>query len=219
VELLLAGKAKAQGLEWLRQARQMLNEYAEFLGRSAVYPYKALLDAALSAHFHITVPAASSPGVIAAIQQISSVYDHIETKLGQSATLFLYKNSAQASAEGMAGNPAYGVFNGSISFTSDFVRQGPLGRAAMVLHEAVHVLDNQSGLTTTHISEWYVTDTEADRLGLDKALTGPNQAAFATRYHLMSAPDARHNPSSYAALAQHLFYGSDTRYGAGHPNQ
>ena len=219
VELLLAGKAKSQGLEWLRQARQMLNEYAGFLGRNALYPYKATMDTALSAHFHITIPPSSSPGVISTVQQIGAVYDSIEAKLRDSSTIFLYKSKAQAGSEGMAGNPAYGVFNGSVSFTPDFVSQGPLGRAAMVLHETVHVLDNQSGLPTTHISEWYVTDAEADRLGLNKALTSPNQSAFATRYNLMSTADSLHNPSSYAAFAQHVFYGSDTRYGAGRPNQ
>jgi hypothetical protein len=119
----------------------------------------------------------------------------------------------------MAGNPAYGVFDGNVSFTPDFVAQGPLGRAAMVLHETVHVLDNQSGLATTHISEWYVTDSEADALGLDKTLTSPARPQFATRYNLMSMADSLHNPSSYAAFAQHVFYGNDTRYGAGRPNQ
>jgi subtilisin family serine protease len=219
VELLLAGKAKSQGLEWLKQARDMLKEYADFLGRGAIYPYVAIMNDALSAHFHINLTPSTSSGTIATIQQIASVFDGIETKLAQSSTIFIYKSRTQAAAEGMAGNPAYGVFNGNISFTPDFVSQGPLGRAAMVLHESVHVFDNQSGLPTTHIPEWYVTDAEADRLGLDKSLTSPNRIQFAARYNLMSTPDAQHDPSSYAAFAQHIFYGSDTRYGAGRPNQ
>jgi hypothetical protein len=91
----------------------------------------------------------------------------------------------------------------------------------MVLHETVHVIDSQSFVASTHIPEWYVTDAEADRLGLDKALTSPPRSItlFATRYNLMSTTNSLHNPSSYAALAQHVFYGRDTRYGAGRPNQ
>ena len=219
VELLLAGKAKSQGLAWLKQARTMLREYADFLGRNALYPYKAIMDAALFAHFRVIVTPSSSPSMIAKIQQIASVYDSIETKLAQSSTIFVYKSPSQSAIEGMSGNPAYGVFNGNISFTSDFVSQGPLGRAAMVLHESIHTFDSQGGLSTTHIPEWYVTDAEADRLGLDKTLTSPNRPQFATRYNLMSTADALHDPSSYAAFAQHVFYGSDTRYGAARPNQ
>jgi hypothetical protein len=91
-----------------------------------------------------------------------------------------------------------------------------MNRAASVLHEAVHVFDPESGEPSTHIPEWYVTDAAADALGLGHE---PNHADLATRYDLMSTADALHNPSAYAAFAQHVAIGSDTRFGEGHHDQ
>ena len=218
---MLAGKGKSQALQWLQQARTMLKDYADAVEHGTIYPYKTVMDEALLAHFHIAVPLSSSPDMLAKIRQIAGVYDAIEGKFGLSATIFLYKSRADATAAGFTGAPAFGTLNTAVHFTPDFVAQGPLGRAAMVLHETVHVIDSQSFVASTHIPEWYVTDAEADRLGFDKALTSPPRptAQFATRYNEMSTANSLHNPSSYAAMAQHVFYGRDTRYGAGRPNQ
>lgn len=50
--------------------------------------------------------------------------------------------------------PAYARFGIGMSFTSAFARFGPMCRAAMLLHESVHVFDAESGLEENHVSEW-----------------------------------------------------------------
>jgi hypothetical protein len=68
---------------------------------------------------------------------------------------------------------------------------GSPARAAMVLHEMVHVVDPHSGHPDNHISEWD------------------------PRYGAMTAAQSIHNASSYAAFGQHACYLADTRFGAG----
>ena len=91
-----------------------------------------------------------------------------------------------------------------------------MNRAASVLHESVHVIDKLSGSSATHIPEWYVTEETAHALGLPHQ---PDNPHLDTRYDLMTTSNALHNPSSYAAFAQHVAIGTDTRFGAGHPDQ
>ena len=81
-----------------------------------------------------------------------------------------------------------------ISFSRSYANFGPMCQAAMVTHEAVHTFDPASGAADTHISEW--------------------NAAYAPQ----PTDKAIHNPSAYAAFAQHVFYSDDRRYGAGRPN-
>ena len=58
--------------------------------------------------------------------------------------------------------PAYAVFGDRVYFTPRFAAFdpstgrgfGPMCRAAMVLHEAVHVIDRDSGAPDVHVSEW-----------------------------------------------------------------
>ena len=58
---------------------------------------------------------------------------------------------------------------------------GPNSLAAMMMHEATHVIDNKSGNdTTTHISE------------------------FTLAYETQIAANARHNPSAFATFAAHI---------------
>jgi hypothetical protein len=58
---------------------------------------------------------------------------------------------------------------------------GPNSLAAMMIHEATHVIDNRSGDdATTHISE------------------------FTAAYETQPAANARHNPSAFATFAAHI---------------
>jgi hypothetical protein len=91
-----------------------------------------------------------------------------------------------------------------------------MNRAASVLHESVHVIDKLGGSSATHIPEWYVTDAAADALGLPHQ---PDNPDLDTRYDHMTKRNALHNPSSYAAFAQHVAIGTDTRFGEGHHDQ
>jgi hypothetical protein len=64
----------------------------------------------------------------------------------------------------------------------------------MVLHEPVHYVD---------------------------CLAGPNNDHYehGAAYDQLTPQQAIHNPSSYVAFAQHVFYKKDVRYGAGRPNE
>jgi peptidoglycan hydrolase-like protein with peptidoglycan-binding domain len=99
------------------------------------------------------------------------------------------------------GTPAEAPLGGPITFgpaytdvDSHFGTQiGPNSRAAIVIHEAVHVFDGISGQPNIHISE------------------------FSPAYNVQSADLSLHNPSSYAGFAAHIDNGSDPspRFGLG----
>jgi hypothetical protein len=218
VELLLAGKAKAQALDWVGKARLELSDYSSFIaGTTTTYANQALMEAALQTHFRID-PAMPSAQKAPLLTEIATSFRNIQNTLNNSPTIFRYRTDAETVADRGDPNipPAYTqTTTGTINFTRLYPAKGPLGRAAMVLHESIHVFDNQSGAPNAHIPEWYVTDAEATRLGLPAQ---PNIPAHPRRYDEMPTSDKLHNPSSFAAFAQHIRYNSDTRYGAGRPN-
>lgn len=79
---------------------------------------------------------------------------------------------------------------------------GPNCQAAILVHETVHAV---SGEPSNHIPEWFESPQ-------------PKTVDSPPKYYAEQTPDeALHNPSSYAAFAQHIFYGDDRRYGAGRP--
>jgi hypothetical protein len=107
---------------------------------------------------------------------------------------------------GDAPPPAY-VYGGLVYFTPEFrpfdpATQrgfGPLCRAAMVVHESVHVFDSRSGEPEIHVSEW----------------DEPRFSAVAPELQ-------RHNPSAYASFAAQVHHRKmewprDVRFGAGQP--
>ncbi|HEY7308924.1 MAG TPA: hypothetical protein VH643_06095 [Gemmataceae bacterium] len=216
VELLLAGKAKAKALVWIQAARDRLNDFvAGALTGNAL----TLLNAALQIHFHID-PALPQPAKLPFVNRIRATYDSVVTTLNGSATRFRFRTAAEANSDltGGSGFPAYTFFGKTMNFTEHFAERRRLQRAAIVLHEGVHVTDSQSanrspsGALLIDIPEWYVTDPEATRLGLP---TQANRSDLAVRYNNMTTSDAVHNPSAYAAFAQHVAIGSDTRFGDG----
>ena len=95
--------------------------------------------------------------------------------------------------------PAYAIFERGIFFTPGFPSFGPLCRAAMLLHESVHVVDARSGEPEIHVAEW------------DEP-----------RFSSQTTAQAVHNPSSYASFAAQVHAGAvewprSARYGAGRP--
>lgn len=100
--------------------------------------------------------------------------------------------------------PAYSMFEDRIFFTPAFAPWdaesetgfGPLCRAAMIVHEAVHVFDKRSGEPEIHVSEW--------------------DERFATR----TAVQQLHNSSAYASFTAQIHEGRidwprEARFGAG----
>jgi hypothetical protein len=216
VELLFAGKAKAQALQWIGAAAPRLSAYAAFLTGGPVPADQALIEAALSAHFRISpnAPAASKVGPVG---QILTGYASVVSTLATSPTIFRFRTDAEAAADGQSGVRAYTTLNANMNFTRLFAQVRKFPRAAIVLHEAVHVFDAQShsvnatNQLTVDIPEWYVTQAAAPGLGLPPQA---DNSGLATRYDLLPTADAVHNPSSYSAFAQHIANNADTRYGA-----
>jgi hypothetical protein len=214
VELLLAGKAKSKALVWIGAAQGGLA--AALVGSAS-----PVVDAALAVHFHIapSLPLASKAPLIA---QIQTTYVAVTGTLANSASNFRFRTDDQAVTDHVTAPipAAYTNLNSNINFTEHFADRRRMARGAIVLHEAVHFTDAQSGSRTpsgalaVDIPEWYVTDAQADALHLTHQ---GNNAGLSQRYDLMSTADALHNPSAYAAFAQHVAMGSDTRFGDGNP--
>lgn len=100
--------------------------------------------------------------------------------------------------------PAFAIFEAHVYFTPHFRPHdqsggfGPLCRAAMVVHESVHVFDRRSGEPEIHIAEW--------------------DERFETR----SPEQQQHNPSAFASFAaqvheRRLEWPRSARVGAGNP--
>jgi peptidoglycan hydrolase-like protein with peptidoglycan-binding domain len=99
--------------------------------------------------------------------------------------------------------PAESPLNGPITFGPAYsdvdshftTRTGNNSRAAMVMHESVHVFDARSGDRNIHIAE------------------------SSPAYDVQSADLSLHNPSSYAAFAAHIDLGRDPspRFGGSPP--
>jgi peptidoglycan hydrolase-like protein with peptidoglycan-binding domain len=92
--------------------------------------------------------------------------------------------------------PPYSDFKLDPVGVTNIDKTGPNSLAAMMMHEATHVIDSLSGDDrTTHISE------------------------FTAPYATQPSGDARHNPSAYATFAAHIDEGHDRppaqRFGLG----
>ena len=195
-ELLDAGIAKTQAIAWLFSGVSQLETYfsAAKLGVQNRLPNRALVEAALSTHFHVS-PAQLNTYV----PTISQNYQKVLDALNNSATSVRFRSNAEAVTDrGVDSSgtpyPAYTFFNHSINFTTSFPQFGPLCQAAMVLHEPVHYVDTQADAS----HDFY---------------------EHGSQYSTITADLAVHNPSSYVCFAQHLFYGSDERFGAGRASE
>ncbi len=99
-----------------------------------------------------------------------------------------------------SGNPAF-FQGGHVYFTGSFGTFGRMCRAAMIVHECVHVFDTRSGEPAIHVSEW-------------------DEPRFSAIPPLLQV----HNPSAYASFAaqvhcQRLEWPPSARYGAGRPSE
>lgn len=147
---------------------------------------------ALGTHFHLSFQ------VITATTRAVTQADLDFIKKNYQAVANVFNNAAFAFDNGPSakpGSPASGridlqkIFFAPIykDFDSpDGAAIGPRTRAAILVHEAIHLTDGLSGDdATTHISE------------------------FDARYETQSADNALHNPSSYATFAWHVTRGFD----------
>lgn len=192
-ELLMVGDARALALQWVSAARAAL---ASYLGAGGRGP--ALTGSALETHFKLTTDRLTESRVFYA-RTISDTYDRVVSALTATPSPFRARNDGEARRDGGVAadgrpHPMYTVFAQHVNATRTFTTFGPRCRAAMVLHEPVHYVDQRAD-TANDIYE------------------------HNPRYASMTIDQAVHNPSSYVCFAQHLFYGSDERYGAARPNE
>ena len=167
----------------------------ELLGRASVNLGTPPWDA-LATHFHLLPAVTSSLGRAVTNDDLNFLRDNFQ------GVLNVFFNSAFTFDNGppaIPGSPASGTFAAKIRFsplykdfdTADGARIGPNSRAAILIHEAIHLVDNQSG-PPNHISE------------------------FDPAYATMAADSAIHNASSYATFAWHVARGVDfPRFGLG----
>lgn len=203
----LAEKDKLTSLLWANAALASLATAKLFLqsnggngnpGQFQPPPVRIALQA-LETHFRFSTVIGSK---ISAVDFISEKYRNAVNVLMQSQQFFIDDLTSQ---EALNGTPAHVPFGkGKVNFTPafrEFNRTtgegfGPKCRAAMVLHEPIHVVDHPLASTVaTHVHE--------------------NSVQYANQ----SAANQIHNAHSYACFGQHCFFGSDTRFGVGKPDQ
>ncbi len=174
------------------------------VSRRAGTPSAPLTLDALRTHFRLTefAPTIGASRVMtdADLIAISTRYTQLLGLFATAATRFRTGtpvNGIQTHAEAPLGGPiTFGpaftdVRNNFGAPTGEPV--GPNSRAAILMHEGVHVFDGQSGARNTHISEF---DPAYDRQSADLSL---------------------HNPSSFAGFAAHIVNNGDPspRFGLG----
>lgn len=160
-----------------------------------------LARAALAVNFSLR---SGAPDLVA---EIVATFEKARSVILRSDRYFVSVSDAAARRFFPTGGlpPAYALFDEAIYFTSEFAPYdaatgrgfGPMCRAAMVLHESVHVIDRESGAPEVHISEW-------------------DEPGFSAQ----SVDESLHNPSSYASFAAQVHAGAlawprEARFGAG----
>ena len=197
VELLTAGKAKAQALVWIADAMRHL-----------AVPFDPLFATALATHFHVA-PTAGAHEKATTIRLVQAQFTRVLTALGESSIRFRFRTADESmELDHNAEAPAAYFWDTRINFTPRFVALGPAKRASAVLLETVRAVDPASAPASANVPDWYVTDAEADRLGVPRR--GPDPR-WTMRYDEMSTAAALHNPSAYAAFARHLSLGGESR--------
>jgi peptidoglycan hydrolase-like protein with peptidoglycan-binding domain len=192
-DVSLAGRKIGAAILALTNLKISLNSFA--------IPNAPLTVNALRTHFRFTI----APGTIGVTRQVTdadvdfmlSRYRELLGLLAASATRF----STGVPVNGL-NTAAEAPLNGPVRFGPAFTnvdshfgdRIGPNSRAAILIHESVHVFDGVSGIDNdTHISE------------------------FDPAYNIQPADRALHNPSSFAGFAAHIQNGGDPspRFGLG----
>ncbi|HLM58287.1 MAG TPA: hypothetical protein VK422_19445 [Pyrinomonadaceae bacterium] len=207
-ELALTDRPLA--LSWARQGLRAVEHLESLLRGTGGAPTAQSVTwaRALTTHFKIAnvitlAGRRNTPEHRAALQRLVHIRDTYKLVIMLMQGDGRYQNAppnfAQIFRNMSGGEPAYAFHKGGVFFTHNYKPSdlatgegyGPPARAAMVLHEFVHVADGRSGEAAIHISE------------------------FDPRYDQQNADQAMHNPSGYAAFGQHACYGADTRFGAG----
>ena len=93
---------------------------------------------------------------------------------------------------------------------------GPNGRAAVMIHEAVHFI-TVIGDLTVDVPEWSGETVNGTPFGIADPV--PGVAISGIAYHTMTTDQAISNPGSYASFVQEIGVPGDTRFGAARPHE
>ncbi|MBL7255325.1 hemopexin repeat-containing protein [Paractinoplanes lichenicola] len=197
VELLLAGKAKAQALVWIADA-----------ARHLAVPFDPLFATALATHFHVA-PTAGAHEKATVIALVQAQFTRVLTALSESSIRFRFRTAAESMRlDHNTEAPAVYFWDAKLNFTPLFPATDPSARAASLLRETVRSVDPSAATVSAHVPDCYVSDAEAGRLGLPTVRDDPR---WTRRYDQLTTAAALHNPSAYAAFARHLSLGRDGR--------
>ncbi len=201
-------EGKPIALAWIDTSIGVLRDQLEWLAGGEEPATSALVDAALAINFSFR--ARGRFATIAYAWLVLGTFTRAREVLAHSHRFFASASldDVRALFPPEAGvPPAYAMYGQGVFFTPAFAPWdpqtrrgfGPLCRAAMVLHEAVHVIDRRSGQPDVHVSEW-------------------QEPAFSAQ----TAEQSLHNPSAYASFAAQVHEGAlewpaSVRYGAGRP--
>jgi hypothetical protein len=164
-------------------------------------PQNALTRAALDTNF-AAARLETQPARVDLVGRVLATFAGVREVLSRARRTYApatARTVRRAFPPGAAAPPAYAIHGDRVYVTSAFLAFGPMCRAAMVLHEAVHLVDPRSGEPDIHVSEW------------DEP-----------RFSSLSSDQAVHNPSSYASFAGQVHAGRldwprEARFGAGNP--
>lgn len=195
----LAVAVRPVALAWIAAAEDALRSY---IGKKATFGRPdGLVVAALATNFSLPSSRIPLRGAVTAAR-IAAMFARARIVIEDDTLLFdiADEEATRLFPEGTPLPPAYALFDRGVYFTSAFARFGSMCRAAMLVHESIHVIDAASGAPEAHVSEW------------DEP-----------RFSAQSLEDSLHNPSAYASFAAQVHEGALTwpvavRYGAGRPD-
>jgi Hemopexin len=176
--VLDAGPAVDTALQWCDAALSALAN-----------PATPALTTALTHHFMTAAPSASQ------LAEITNRMASVRNRIAQIPDKFQWTARLSFAAQ---------TTPGTLTEIGDpfSILHGPNGRAAVLIHEAVHFVFVAGGVVID-VPEWSGATINGVTFGI----------AGGMAYSAMTPDQAIANPSSYAAFAQEIFFGTDTRFG------
>jgi hypothetical protein len=189
--LLDAGKAVDTALDWCNAALAALAN-----------PSTPVVTTALSHHFMTATPTPAQLNTIAS--QMRAIRDRLRLIPDR----FQWTPGLAVAAQTI---PQTLTEIGD-SFSTE---HGPNGRAAVMIHEAVHFIF--TGGLIVDVPEWSGETVNGTPFGIAAPIPG---VISNIAYHTMTTDQAINNPSSYSAFAQEIFFtGVDARFGIARPHE
>jgi hypothetical protein len=184
--LLDAGPAIDLALGWCDAGLQALS----------ATPEPAILATAFAHHFMTPTPAPAQRLAIAT--RLAAV----RARIASLPVAFQWTRNLPFAAQTVPGV--------STEIGDDFSNiHGPNGRAAVLIHEAVHFTFTGAG-PAVDVPEWSGETINGRTFGISPAIPG---VLSNIAYTALTTDQAIENPGSYASFVQEIFFGQDNRFG------